>query len=111
MQNWEYLDSLHRTGYNLVEMEAGPYLEALTELMLPEAVLRLKQGFGRLIRRRSDRGAAVLLDHRIANRTYGQAFLDALPKAAVHVGEAAETAPAIARWLSRAVPLPAGAWR
>jgi len=85
--------------------------DPFTELMLPEAVLRLKQGFGRLIRRRSDRGAAVLLDHRIANRTYGQAFLDALPKAAVHVGEAAETAPAIARWLSRDVPLPAGAWR
>jgi hypothetical protein len=36
LQNWQYLDSLHRTGYNLVEMEAGPYLEALTELMLPE---------------------------------------------------------------------------
>ena len=85
--------------------------DPFTELMLPEAVLRLKQGFGRLIRRRSDRGAAVLLDHRIANRTYGQAFLDALPKAAVHVGEAAETAPAIARWLSRDAPLPAGAWR
>jgi Rad3-related DNA helicase len=82
--------------------------DPFSELMLPEAVLRLKQGFGRLIRRRSDRGAAVLMDHRIANRTYGQAFLDALPKAAVHVGLAAETAPAIARWLSRDAPLTTG---
>jgi hypothetical protein len=40
LQNWEYLDALHRTGYNLVEMEAGPYLEALTELMLPERAPR-----------------------------------------------------------------------
>jgi Rad3-related DNA helicase len=71
------------------------------QLALPEAVLRLKQGFGRLIRRQSDRGAVVLMDHRIANRTYGGAFLDALPRAAVHVGHADEMAPAIAQWLMR----------
>jgi Rad3-related DNA helicase len=63
--------------------------------------LRLKQGFGRLIRRQSDRGAVVLMDHRIANRTYGTAFLDALPRAAVHLGRGAEMAPAIAQWLAR----------
>ncbi|HVH65055.1 MAG TPA: helicase C-terminal domain-containing protein [Candidatus Acidoferrum sp.] len=71
------------------------------QLALPEAVLRLKQGFGRLIRRQSDRGAVLLMDHRIANRTYGGAFLDALPRAAVHVGECDEMAPTIARWLQR----------
>jgi hypothetical protein len=36
LQNWGFLDSLHRAGNNLLEMEAGPYLEAFTELMLPE---------------------------------------------------------------------------
>jgi hypothetical protein len=36
LQNWGYLDALHRAGNNLVEMEAGPYLEGFTELMLPE---------------------------------------------------------------------------
>ena len=71
------------------------------QLALPEAVLRLKQGFGRLIRRQSDRGAVVLMDHRIANRTYGAAFLDALPRAAVQVGECDDMAPAIAQWLTR----------
>jgi len=76
------------------------------ELALPEAVLRLKQGFGRLIRRRSDRGAVVLLDHRVGNRTYGRAFLDALPRAAVHLGTAGEMAPAIAEWIR--LPRPAG---
>jgi predicted DnaQ family exonuclease/DinG family helicase len=75
------------------------------QLALPEAVLRLKQGFGRLIRRQSDRGAVVLMDHRIANRTYGAAFLEALPRAAVHVGECREVAPAIAQWLARGVRL------
>jgi ATP-dependent DNA helicase DinG len=71
------------------------------QLALPEAVLRLKQGFGRLIRRQSDRGAVVLMDHRIANRTYGGAFLDALPRAAVHLGSCAEMPPAIVQWLAR----------
>lgn len=71
------------------------------QLALPEAVLRLKQGFGRLIRRQSDRGAVLLMDHRIANRAYGGAFLDALPRAAVHVGECDEMAPTIAQWLGR----------
>jgi DNA polymerase III subunit epsilon len=71
------------------------------ELALPEAVLRLKQGFGRLIRRQSDRGAVVLMDHRIANRTYGSVFLDALPRAAVQVGICDEVPAAIAQWLSR----------
>ena len=71
------------------------------QLALPEAVLRLKQGFGRLIRRQSDRGAVVLMDHRIANRTYGAAFLSALPRAAVHLGASDEMAPGITQWLAR----------
>jgi hypothetical protein len=40
LQNWGYLDSLHRAGNNLVEMEAGPYLEAFSELVLPERAPR-----------------------------------------------------------------------
>ncbi len=40
LQNWGYLDALHRAGNNLVEMEAGPYLEALSELVLPERAPR-----------------------------------------------------------------------
>jgi ATP-dependent DNA helicase DinG len=77
--------------------------DAFAELMLPEAVLRLKQGFGRLIRKQTDRGAVVLLDHRVANRAYGRAFLDALPRAAVALGRSDEMAPAIGQWLERAV--------
>lgn len=40
LQNWGYLDSLHRAGNNLVEMEMGPYLEAFSELVLPERAPR-----------------------------------------------------------------------
>jgi ATP-dependent DNA helicase DinG len=52
---------------------------AFYEYMLPLAALRLKQGFGRLIRTRTDRGAVVLLDDRIVRRRYGAYLLDSLP--------------------------------
>ena len=44
------------------------------------AVLALKQGFGRLIRSRADRGVLVLLDNRISKQRYGQVFFDSLPE-------------------------------
>ena len=47
---------------------------------LPRAILRFRQGFGRLIRSGTDRGQVVVLDARIATKGYGQAFLDALPE-------------------------------
>lgn len=53
------------------------------EYSIPEAVLRFRQGFGRLIRRRDDEGIVVVLDKRVLTRRYGQSFLDALPKCTV----------------------------
>ncbi len=49
------------------------------DMALPHAVIRFRQGFGRLIRSRSDHGAVLILDRRVAQRSYGQRFLDALP--------------------------------
>jgi ATP-dependent DNA helicase DinG len=51
------------------------------ERALPQAVIKLKQGFGRLIRSRDDRGCVLLLDSRVARRRYGKVFLDSLPPA------------------------------
>jgi len=53
--------------------------DAFNEYQLPEAVLRFKQGFGRLIRTKDDEGMVVVLDSRILRRRYGQMFLRALP--------------------------------
>lgn len=53
------------------------------EYQLPEAVLRFKQGFGRLIRSREDRGIVAVLDPRVCGKSYGRAFLDALPECEV----------------------------
>ena len=49
------------------------------EYQVPEAAIALKQGFGRLIRSRSDRGVLALLDNRITKKNYGQVFFDSLP--------------------------------
>ena len=46
---------------------------------VPQAVIKFRQGFGRLIRRKTDRGAIVVLDQRVVTKFYGRAFLDSLP--------------------------------
>jgi ATP-dependent DNA helicase DinG len=49
--------------------------------MLPAAALQLKQGFGRLIRRKDDRGVVAILDPRLRTRSYGRTILESLPPA------------------------------
>jgi ATP-dependent DNA helicase DinG len=55
------------------------------EYQLPEAVLKFKQGFGRLIRTADDHGMVVVLDSRVLSKSYGRAFLRALPPCRVIV--------------------------
>ena len=52
---------------------------SFSEYSLPEAVLKFRQGAGRLIRSRQDTGVIVVLDHRVVSKGYGRLFLDALP--------------------------------
>jgi ATP-dependent DNA helicase DinG len=56
---------------------------AFQEYQVPEAVLALKQGFGRLIRSRNDRGVLALLDSRIVSQSYGKIFIESLPAYAI----------------------------
>ena len=66
----------------LMEERGG---DPFTEYSLPEAILKLRQGVGRLIRTKSDRGIIVILDNRIVTKPYGRAFLQALPKCPVKI--------------------------
>jgi ATP-dependent DNA helicase DinG len=59
--------------------------EPFRELQLPEAILKFRQGVGRLIRSREDRGQIAVLDGRILSRTYGKSFLKILPECPVEV--------------------------
>ena len=54
--------------------------DAFHNYQVPQAAIALKQGFGRLIRSRTDRGVLALLDHRITKTRYGQIFFDSLPE-------------------------------
>ncbi len=53
---------------------------AFMEISLPEAIIKFKQGFGRLIRHSEDRGAVVVLDSRLVHASYGQLFINSLPE-------------------------------
>ncbi|HVH08407.1 MAG TPA: helicase C-terminal domain-containing protein, partial [Gemmatimonadales bacterium] len=83
------------TAARLERLEARG-LNGFAHYLVPNAALKLKQGFGRLIRSRADVGAVVLLDRRVVTKPYGAAMLEGLPPAArvvgpwAHVREACE---------------------
>ena len=79
---------------------AEQFEDPFGEYAVPQAVLRLKQGFGRLIRARTDRGAVVVLDRRVVTRFYGQVFLRSLPSCSIKQGPAARTGSEVAAWLT-----------
>lgn len=78
------------------ELSQDPF----NELSVPQAVLRFKQGFGRLIRSATDRGVCVVLDRRIVSRRYGQSFIHSLPPSRVVVGSTFDLPNAAESWLA-----------
>jgi ATP-dependent DNA helicase DinG len=67
-----------------IEAEGG---NPFNEYSVPEAILKLRQGVGRLIRTARDEGLVCILDNRILTKRYGKSFLKALPEAPVEVVE------------------------
>lgn len=74
------------------------YEDSFQQFSVPQAVLRFRQGFGRLIRNAHDRGAVVVLDRRVLNRNYGRHFLDALPECTTNIGPVASVVESVRRW-------------
>ena len=83
----------------IIEARSETYEMPFDQYTIPEAVLRFRQGFGRLIRRRSDRGVVAVFDSRIINKRYGRSFLDSLPTCTVRPGSLADLPRAAVRWL------------
>lgn len=73
--------------------------DPFSEYALPQAILRFRQGFGRLIRSSSDRGAVAVLDSRFLSRAYGQAFRASLPPARIVTPPLAELGGVVRAWL------------
>jgi DNA polymerase-3 subunit epsilon/ATP-dependent DNA helicase DinG len=67
---------------------------------VPQAVLKFKQGFGRLIRSSRDRGVCAVLDRRVISKRYGASFVQSLPECSETIGSTADLPLAAADWLS-----------
>jgi DNA polymerase-3 subunit epsilon/ATP-dependent DNA helicase DinG len=74
--------------------------DAFTAYAVPEAVLRFRQGFGRLIRSQSDRGVVVVLDKRVLTKNYGRLFLESLPPVKKYQGPLKELPGLAAKWIN-----------
>jgi ATP-dependent DNA helicase DinG len=83
----------------LIAARAETFEDSFNEYHLPEAILRFRQGFGRLIRTQSDRGVVAILDRRVLTKAYGKSFIESLPQCTLKVGSLAELPRAAAKWL------------
>ncbi len=82
--------------------------DAFNDYMVPHAALRLKQGFGRLIRTATDRGAVVLCDPRVLRKSYGRALLSGLPPARRLEGDWASLKAELSRFYSESISYTSG---
>ena len=78
---------------------AETFEDAFLEYAVPEAVLRFLQGFGRLIRTRTDRGIVVVFDRRLLSKAYGEYFLDSLPGPTISRGPLTKLPKIAGEWL------------
>ena len=77
------------------------FSDSFNEYTVPQAVLRFRQGFGRLIRSKEDRGVVVILDSRVQNRGYGRTFISSIPKCTVRQSALRGLGTEVAGWLAR----------
>jgi len=84
----------------IIAARAETFEDSFSQYSLPEAILRFRQGFGRLIRTQHDRGVVAILDRRITTKRYGRLFLDSLPTCTMRVGPLANLPRAAAQWLN-----------
>ncbi|MGE5139765.1 MAG: ATP-dependent DNA helicase, partial [Rudaea sp.] len=75
--------------------------DPFAQYAVPEAVLRFRQGFGRLIRSKTDRGVVVVLDRRVLTKSYGRLFVESLPDCTKQQGPLKEMPRRAAAWLAR----------
>ena len=85
----------------LIQGRAERYDDPFAEFQLPQAALRLRQGFGRLIRTKSDYGAVVLLDRRVVTKDYGEVLLASLPDARTETLACDAIARRVQEWCDR----------
>ena len=83
----------------LIAARSEMYEDSFQQYYLPEAILKFRQGFGRLIRTASDRGVVAILDRRVLTKQYGRLFLESLPQCTARQGPATNLAREAEKWL------------
>jgi len=84
----------------IVAARSETFEDPFTEYQLPEAILRFRQGFGRLIRTQFDRGVVAILDRRILTKRYGRLFIDSLPICTKRIASMNDLPASAVRWLN-----------
>jgi DNA polymerase-3 subunit epsilon/ATP-dependent DNA helicase DinG len=84
----------------IVASRAETFEDPFFQFSLPEAILRFRQGFGRLIRTQSDRGVVAILDRRVLSKRYGKFFIESLPTCTIHVGPMSDLPRTAENWLN-----------
>ena len=86
----------------VIKARSDQYADSFNEYSIPQAVLRFRQGIGRLIRNKGDSGAIVVLDRRITGRNYGQAFLQSIPPCTLQPSNLSNVGALAAQWVNEA---------
>jgi ATP-dependent DNA helicase DinG len=84
----------------IIAARSETFEDPFSEYSLPEAILRFRQGFGRLIRTQSDRGVVIVLDRRLLTKRYGKLFIQSLPNCTLKQGSMNDLPATTARWLN-----------
>ena len=84
----------------IYQARSALYDEPFEQYAVPNAILRFRQGFGRLIRSHTDRGVLLVLDRRLRARAYGDTFLRSLPRCTLRDLASREVAGAVEEWLA-----------
>jgi DNA polymerase-3 subunit epsilon/ATP-dependent DNA helicase DinG len=83
----------------IVAARAETFENSFVDYSVPEAILRFRQGFGRLIRSKQDRGVVVIFDSRVISKRYGRLFIDSLPNCTRRDGPLANLPVVAAQWI------------
>jgi DNA polymerase-3 subunit epsilon/ATP-dependent DNA helicase DinG len=84
----------------IIAARSETFEDPFSEYSLPEAILRFRQGFGRLIRTQSDRGVVAIFDRRIMTKRYGRLFTESLPTCTTKVGPIGDLPQLAVKWLN-----------
>jgi len=84
----------------IIAARSETFEDSFYQYSLPEAILRFRQGFGRLIRSQKDRGVVLILDRRVLSKNYGRYFIESVPTCTMSIGSIDDISHAAQQWLN-----------